>query len=64
MNRPEISVTVTLKADGQVSVMGPLEQKLVLIAILDEAKEIVRKYNDKPIEQRGIVRPVRGTLEL
>lgn len=54
-----LTLKVILTDEGQVSVEGPLENKLICIGLLELAKEAVKNYNSSQI-----IRPVSNELPI
>ena len=55
----QAQITVTLFANGQVGVNGPLENKIVCYGLLEAARDAIKDYVPPEIP---IVQPVNGFL--
>lgn len=53
---PPIQIVISMTQDGQVSVNGPLENKVLMLGLLEIAKDLVLKH--KPEEAPRVIRPV------
>jgi len=51
-----IQILITLSDDGQLSVRGPLQNKIMAYGLLEMAKDVVRA---QPVKPPDIVVPVR-----
>lgn len=51
----QVTLTITAKPDGSVTVSGPIDQRLFCFGMLEIAKEIIHQ---KAEENRKIIQPV------
>ena len=48
---------ITLSENGQVSINGPLEDKILCLGLLEMAKRIVHEYKHSPIAKPTLIMP-------
>ena len=51
----QFEVRIVIAEDGTLNVSGPLDNKILMLGVLEEAKEAVHKYHEK--KQDRIVQP-------
>lgn len=52
----QVQIVITMTPDGQVSMTGPLENKVLVLGLLEIAKDLALRH--KPEEAPKIIRPV------
>lgn len=50
------TIMITMTSDGKINVNGPLENKLLMLGLLEIAKDTTLKYNDQ-IQKRIVQAP-------
>lgn len=55
----EQKITITLHKDGQITMDGPLGNKVLCYGLLEIAKDLVRNYVQSPI-----MKPTNGGLQI
>jgi hypothetical protein len=54
---PKVQLTITLSEQGELSVTGPIHDKLTCYALLEAGKDEVRKHYDALQAKTGLVEP-------
>lgn len=52
---PEVKLVISMGADGQVNVEGPLSNRVLCYGLLEAAKDAIRNFET---QKSGLVRPV------
>ena len=56
MSQPVAQITITLLDNGQVSVNGPLQDKILCYGLMEIAKETVKTIADKAASEQRVIR--------
>lgn len=48
---PEMKIVITLREDGSLNVNGPLANKLLCYGMLEQARDVVRNFEEPPMIQ-------------
>jgi len=48
---PEIKIVITLREDGSLNVGGPLINKILCYGMLEQARDVVRNFEEPPMIQ-------------
>lgn len=59
----EIKLVITLSPDGKLNVGGPLANKLLCYGMLEQARDVVRQFEEPPMVQPASNIPI-GNLSL
>lgn len=51
MNGGEIKIVITLRTDGSLNVNGPLVSKLLCYGMLEQARDVVRNFEEPKLVQ-------------
>jgi len=60
---PEMKIIITLREDGSLNVNGPLVNKLLCYGMLEQARDVVRNFEEPPMVQPVSNMPI-GNLSL
>lgn len=62
MLQPDITLSVTLKAGGNIQISGPIQDKVLCYGLLSAAMDAVREFHAAQVAAQNGLSIVRGTL--
>lgn len=56
-----VKLTIEMNEQGQVSVNGPIPNKVLCYGLLETARDVIKDFNDKQGQQK-IIAPTNGDV--